>query len=90
MPWVTTNRDLQISRIIFVAATSIYDVRCHLLAANQRQPPTTEAPPFATIARRPDFDARRLAVFLLNPYPNLSLSRAEAEDATAYIASLRR
>src|SRR6185369_3971472 len=37
---------------------------CHVVVANQRQPTTTEAPPFATIARRADFDARRLAVFL--------------------------
>jgi mono/diheme cytochrome c family protein len=66
-------------------------ISCHLVVGNQRQT-TTEAPPFATIARRPHFDAGRLANFLLNPYPrmpNLSLSRTEAADIVAYIASLK-
>jgi mono/diheme cytochrome c family protein len=65
---------------------------CHLVVATQRQT-TTEAPPFATIARRPDFDVNRLATFLLNPYPrmpNMSLTRSEAADIAAYIGSLRR
>jgi mono/diheme cytochrome c family protein len=67
-------------------------VSCHLIAANQRQT-TTEAPPFATIARRPDFDVNRMASFLLNPYPrmpNMSLTRIEAADIAAYIGSLRK
>jgi mono/diheme cytochrome c family protein len=67
-------------------------ISCHLVAANQRQT-TTEAPPFATIARRPDFDVNRLATFLLNPYPrmpNMSLTRPEAADIAAYIGSLRK
>ena len=66
-------------------------VSCHLVAARQRQT-TTEAPPF-TIARKPDFDVKRLAAFLLNPYPrmpNMSLTRAEAADIAAYIGSLRK
>jgi mono/diheme cytochrome c family protein len=67
-------------------------VSCHLVADNQRKT-TTEAPPFATIARRPDFDVNRLASFLLNPYPrmpNMSLTRPEAADIAAYIGSLRK
>src|ERR1700675_410188 len=63
-------------------------VSCHVVAANQRQT-TTEAPPFATIARRPDFDVNRLATFLLNPYPrkpNMSLTRSEAADIAAILA----
>ena len=67
-------------------------VSCHVVAANQRQT-TTEAPPFATIARRPDFDVSRLTAFLLNPYPrmpNMSLTRTEAADLAAYIGSLRK
>jgi mono/diheme cytochrome c family protein len=67
-------------------------IGCHLVVGNQRQA-TTEAPPFATIARRPDFDVNRLASFLLNPYPrmpNMSLTRSEAADIAAYIGSLRR
>jgi mono/diheme cytochrome c family protein len=67
-------------------------VSCHVVASNQRQT-TAEAPPFATIARRPDFDANRLATFLLNPHPkmpNMSLTRTEAADIAAYIGSLAR
>jgi mono/diheme cytochrome c family protein len=65
---------------------------CHLVAADQRQA-MTEAPPFASIAGRPDFDANRLAFFLLEPHPkmpNMSLSRAEAGDIAAYIGSLAK
>jgi mono/diheme cytochrome c family protein len=67
-------------------------VSCHLVAASQRQT-MTEAPPFATIARKPGFDVNRLAAFLLEPYPrmpNMSLTRAEAADTAAYIGSLRK
>jgi mono/diheme cytochrome c family protein len=67
-------------------------VSCHLVAGNQCQT-TTEAPPFATVARKPDFNVNRLASFLLNPYPrmpNMSLTRPEAADIAAYIGSLRK
>jgi mono/diheme cytochrome c family protein len=63
---------------------------CHVVASNQRRP-TGEAPPFATIARSPGFSAERLAFYLLLPHPkmpNMSLSRTEASDLAAYIASL--
>ena len=66
-------------------------ISCHLVVSNQRRA-TTEAPPFATIARRPDFDANRVATFLLNPHPkmpNMSLTRGEAADLAAYIGSLK-
>src|SRR5215475_15935164 len=65
---------------------------CHVVAANQQRP-TGEAPPFAAIARRKDFDATRLANFLLDPHPkmpNMSLTRTEAADIVAYIATLAR
>jgi mono/diheme cytochrome c family protein len=65
---------------------------CHLVPADQRQV-TTEAPPFATVAHRPDFDTNRLAFFLLDPHPkmpNMSLTRLEATDIAAYIGSLAR
>jgi len=51
----------------------------------------TEAPTFASIGQRPDFDAGKLALFLLEPHPkmpNMSLSRREATDLAAYIAKL--
>jgi cytochrome c2 len=63
---------------------------CHVVASNQRQV-TGEAPPFATIAHRPDFDQNRLAYFLLDPHPkmpDMGLSRTDAADLAAYIASL--
>jgi mono/diheme cytochrome c family protein len=66
-------------------------VACHVVASNQRQT-TGEAPPFATIAGRPNFDAGRLALFLLDPHPkmpDMSLTRTEAADIAAYIGSLR-
>jgi len=64
---------------------------CHVVASNQRGP-TSEAPPFATIAKEPDFDAAKLALFLLEPHPkmpNMGLSRTEAADLAAYIATLK-
>jgi mono/diheme cytochrome c family protein len=63
---------------------------CHVVASDQ-QGTTGEAPPFASIAKRPGFDTGQLAVFLLDPHPkmpNMSLTRIEAGDLAAYIASL--
>ena len=37
---------------------------CHVVASNQRGP-VSEAPPFASIAAKPDFDTAKLAFFLL-------------------------
>jgi mono/diheme cytochrome c family protein len=51
---------------------------------------TGEAPPFSSIGRTPNLDASRLALFLLLPHPNMpamTLSRSEASDLAAYIAS---
>ena len=64
---------------------------CHVVASDQRGP-ASEAPPFASIAKRPDFDAQKLAFFLLNPHPkmpDMGLSRVATEDLAAYIASLK-
>lgn len=64
---------------------------CHVVSPNQRQA-STEAIPFRELARRPGFDAARLVFFLLYPHPvmpDMSLTRREAEDLTAYIATLR-
>ena len=65
---------------------------CHLVAPDQ-QTATTDAPPFATIARAPGFNREKLAFFLLEPHPkmpNMSLSRNEAADLADYIAALGR
>jgi len=65
---------------------------CHVAAADQREV-AGEAPPFASIATRPGFDAGRIAMFLLDPHPkmpDMSLTRVEAADLAAYIATLAR
>src|SRR5215470_7528060 len=65
---------------------------CHVVASNQKRA-TGEAPPFAVIAKRSDFNTTRLTNFLLDPHPkmpNMSLTRAEAADLAAYIATLAR
>ena len=62
---------------------------CHAIGANQPMA-VTEAPPFATIARKPGFDEAKIATFLLEPHPKmppLGLSRESAADLAAFIAS---
>jgi mono/diheme cytochrome c family protein len=64
---------------------------CHLVSGSQTTA-SDQVPPFATIAKMPDFDAAKIALFLLNPHPkmpDMNLSRAEAADLAAYIATLR-
>ena len=62
---------------------------CHVVGLDQRQG-NPDVPTFGAIARKPDFDAARLALFLLDPHPkmpNMGLSRMEAADLAAYIAT---
>src|SRR3569623_872863 len=64
---------------------------CHVVANGQTQA-SADVPSFASVARRPDFSPERLAFFLLDPHPkmpNFPLSRIEAGDIAAYIASQR-
>jgi hypothetical protein len=64
---------------------------CHVVAPHQKGT-VAEVPPFSTIARRPNFDASKIALFLLDPHPkmpNMDLSRSEAADLAAYIATFR-
>jgi mono/diheme cytochrome c family protein len=64
---------------------------CHVVTASQSQA-SADAPPFAEIARRPNFNETGLVTFLLDPHakmPNMSLSRIEAGDIVAYIATLK-
>ena len=63
---------------------------CHMVALGQKA--STEAPPFSVIAKRPDFNAAKIASFLLEPHPkmpNMQLNRSEAADIAAYIATIR-
>jgi mono/diheme cytochrome c family protein len=64
---------------------------CHLVAEDQASA-TTEAPAFASIARRSPDEVSALAGFLADPHPpmpDLSLTRQEIRDLLAYIASLK-
>jgi len=63
---------------------------CHVVTPSQRGA-NADAPAFATIAKMAGFDAQRLAFFLLDPHPkmpNMALTRNEASDIAAYIATL--
>jgi mono/diheme cytochrome c family protein len=65
---------------------------CHVVENEQKPPATDQAPPFASVARTPDFDANKLAMLLLKPHPNmpkLSLSRAEVANLADYILTLK-
>jgi mono/diheme cytochrome c family protein len=65
---------------------------CHVVDAGQKQA-DADVPPFASIARRPDFSPEKVALFLLDPHPkmpNFELSRFEAADIAAYIGSLAK
>jgi mono/diheme cytochrome c family protein len=62
---------------------------CHVVASDQQRG-STQAPPFSAIANKPGFDSGKLALFLLEPHPkmpNMNLSRNEANDLAAYIAT---
>ncbi len=64
---------------------------CHLVASGQARA-NADVASFASIARQPNFNAAQLALFLLDPHPkmpNLSLTRVEAGDLAAYIATLK-
>ena len=65
---------------------------CHVVSGSQSKG-TDLAPSFASIAERPDFNVDKLAFFLLDPHPkmpNMALSRAEAANISAYIATQKR
>ena len=63
---------------------------CHIVANDQNRG-ADNVPPLATIARKPGFDGGKIAQFLMDPHPkmpDMQLSRDEAKDLGAYIASL--
>ena len=64
---------------------------CHLIASNQLPMPLV-ASSFGSIAKRPGFDARQLSQALQAPHPRMperGLSRDQAADIAAYIATLK-
>jgi len=65
---------------------------CHIVASDQRQG-NTDAPPFASIAKKSNITAARLAFFLLDPHPkmpDMSLTRSEAADLAAYVVMQKK
>ncbi len=61
---------------------------CHVVSQRQIQG-TTLTPSFSEIAKKPDFNKRAIAYFLLAPHPpmpDMNLTRSEADDLAAYIA----
>jgi mono/diheme cytochrome c family protein len=65
---------------------------CHVVGADQKSG-NTQVAPFSVIAKRPDFDAGKLALYLLTPHPkmpDMNLTRSEAADLAAYIVSQAR
>lgn len=65
---------------------------CHVVQQQGQKRATDQAPPFASLARLPDFSANKLAYLLLKPHPNMpnvSLSRAEIADIAEYMATLK-
>jgi mono/diheme cytochrome c family protein len=65
---------------------------CHLVARDQPGAAPDTAPPFASIAARPQATAGALRVIIQMPYPRMPqivLSRDETEHVIAYILSLK-
>jgi len=64
---------------------------CHIVVPNQRQE-LADSPPFEAIARKFGFNAEMLTYSILVPHPrmNMTLTREEADDIAAYIATLAK
>ena len=65
--------------------------KCHAIRPGQTSP-TPEAPPFITIAAKPNFNIFTLRSFLSRPHwtsANLALPEGDNEDIAAYILSLQ-
>ena len=64
---------------------------CHVVSKDQAKA-SDATRSFVAIAQSPDFNADRLAFFLLDPHPimpSMALSRQDTRDLAAYIATLR-
>ena len=64
---------------------------CHIVEPNQRQE-VADSPPFETIAQKFGNAPELIAFAILAPHPrmNVALSRREAQDIAAYIATLAK
>jgi mono/diheme cytochrome c family protein len=82
---------LGLAAIIAQPAPERWCAACHVVSVDQRQA-SSDAPPFAEIAKRPNFSEAGVTTFLLDPHakmPNMNLTRFEAGDIAAYIGKLR-
>ena len=64
---------------------------CHIVSSKQTKG-TDGVPSFASVGQRPDLNVDKLRSFLLDPHPvmpNITLSRDDARDLAAYIATQR-
>ena len=64
---------------------------CHIVEPNQRQE-LADSPPFETVAQKYGNAPELIAYAILAPHPrmNVTLSRREAQDIAAYIATLAK
>ena len=63
---------------------------CHIVSADQKRG-ADAVPSFASIAKMPGFSPQNISQFLMDPHPkmpDMQLTRDEARDLGAYIASL--
>jgi mono/diheme cytochrome c family protein len=65
---------------------------CHIVTPSPRNDFVADAPPFLVIARKYGADTEALVFNLVGPHAkmNFALSRPEANDVAAYIASLAK
>ena len=64
---------------------------CHIVVSGERQE-LADSPPFEVIARNLGNNAEMLARSIRNPHPrmNMTVTRREADDIAAYIATLAK
>lgn len=75
------------------AIAQVWCSNCHLVDPRDQRPARDATPTFPSIAQKKSTTAASLAAFLKARHgamPDLSLSRDEIEDVSAYILSLRR
>jgi mono/diheme cytochrome c family protein len=65
-------------------------VACHIVERNQRNE-VADAPPFAAIGRKFEFNFDSLVVTLMAPHAkmNFNLMRRDADDIASYIVTLK-
>ncbi len=66
-------------------------VACHIVERNQHNE-VADAPPFAVIGRKFEFNSDSLVVALMGPHAkmNFSLTRRDADNIAAFIVTLKR